>query len=228
MHVLLHGHPTSAFATTLRMHDHCVDVAEVVEDLDLWVEQAAYAAVVLDPMTEDGAGAHWARHMRLAKFATPIVFATAAHVADATPFFRDADDVIRLPIGGQEFVARLQALVRRTRGHSSSVLELGDLSIDQETLQVHYRGTRLAIPKSPARMVESLLLRPGRCVTKEMFLADLYGGRDEPELKIIDVFICKLRHALRQAGAPADLIKTIWGRGYLIEARSSDATAKAA
>jgi two-component system cell cycle response regulator CtrA len=87
---------------------------------------------------------------------------------------------------------------------------------------VHLTGKEYAI-------LELLTLRKGAVLTKEAFLNHLYGGMDEPEVKIIDVFICKLRKKLAQAGA-TDLIGTVWGRGYVLRdpAASAAATATAA
>ena len=56
----------------------------------------------------------------------------------------------------------------------------------------------------------------GTTLTKEMFLNHLYGGMDEPELKIIDVFICKLRKKLQAATGGEHYIETVWGRGYVL------------
>jgi two-component system cell cycle response regulator CtrA len=64
-------------------------------------------------------------------------------------------------------------------------------------------------------MMELLSLRKGTTLTKEMFLNYLYGGLDEPEVKIIDVFICKLRKKLKLQ-AKDDYIETVWGRGYML------------
>ena len=64
-------------------------------------------------------------------------------------------------------------------------------------------------------ILELLVLRKGMVLTKEAFLNHLYGGMDEPEVKIIDVFVCKLRKKLARAGAEG-IIGTIWGRGYMI------------
>src|SRR5256885_15583834 len=66
------------------------------------------------------------------------------------------------------------------------------------------------------QMLELLSLRKGTTLTKEMFLDHLYGGMDEPELKIIDVFICKLRKKLATASAGRNYIETVWGRGYVL------------
>ena len=65
-------------------------------------------------------------------------------------------------------------------------------------------------------MLELLSLRKGTTLTKEMFLNHLYGGMDEPELKIIDVFICKLRKKLAIASNGRNYIETVWGRGYVL------------
>jgi two-component system cell cycle response regulator CtrA len=67
-------------------------------------------------------------------------------------------------------------------------------------------------------MLEMLALRAGSTLTEEMFLNGMYGGMDEPELKIIDVFICKLRKKLAEASGGKNYIETIWGRGYLLRA----------
>jgi two-component system cell cycle response regulator CtrA len=65
-------------------------------------------------------------------------------------------------------------------------------------------------------MLEALALRMGSTLTKEMFLSQLYGGMDEPEVKIIDVFICKLRKKLSLASGGKNYIETVWGRGYIL------------
>jgi len=66
------------------------------------------------------------------------------------------------------------------------------------------------------QMLELLAVRKGATITKEMFLNQLYGGMDEPEMKIIDVFICKLRKKLAAACSGEQYIETIWGRGYVL------------
>ena len=71
-------------------------------------------------------------------------------------------------------------------------------------------------------MLELLSLRKKTLLTKEMFLNQLYGGMDEPEIKIIDVFICKLRKKLANASGGKDYIETIWGRGYVLREPSED------
>ena len=87
------------------------------------------------------------------------------------------------------------------------------MAIDDKV--IHLTGKEYAI-------LELLSLRKGTTLTKEMFLNHLYGGMDEPELKIIDVFICKLRRKLAEALDGEDCIETVWGRGYVLRDSQSD------
>ena len=127
-----------------------------------------------------------------------------------------ADDYLIKPFNMQELSARLQALVRRTNGHSQNILQFGDLTLDLSARDVVVGDTRVELTSKEYQMFELLCLRKGNVVSKESFLDYLYGGMDEPEMKIIDVFICKLRKKIEKAGAPAPLIQTVWGRGYRV------------
>jgi two-component system cell cycle response regulator CtrA len=120
-----------------------------------------------------------------------------------------------------ELVARIQAVVRRSKGHSQSVITTGKLIVNLDAKTVEVDGSRVHLTGKEYQMLELLSLRKGTTLTKEMFLNHLYGGMDEPELKIIDVFICKLRKKLSLACGGANYIETVWGRGYVL--RDSDA-----
>ena len=113
-------------------------------------------------------------------------------------------------------VARIHSIVRRYRGHAQSVIEFGDLVINLDTKSVTVDGERVHLTGKEYQMLELLALRKGMTLSKEMFLNNLYGGMDEPELKIIDVFICKLRKKLANASGGKDYIETVWGRGYML------------
>jgi len=115
-----------------------------------------------------------------------------------------------------ELVARIHAIVRRSKGHAQSVISTGDLlvNLDQKTVEV--AGERVHLTGKEYQMLELLSLCRGTTLTKEMFLNHLYGGMDEPELKIIDVFICKLRKKLANASDGKNYIETVWGRGYVL------------
>ena len=120
------------------------------------------------------------------------------------------------PFHKDELIARIHALVRRSRGHAQSTIQTGDLTVDLDTKKVEINGIRVHLTAKEYKMLELLSLRKGITLTKEMFLNHLYGGMDEPESKIIDVFICKLRKKLASASGGDDFIETVWARGYVL------------
>jgi two-component system cell cycle response regulator CtrA len=105
-----------------------------------------------------------------------------------------ADDYMIKPFHRNELVARIHAIVRRSKGHAQSVIQTGDLVVSLDTKTVEVNGARLHVTRKEYQMMELLSLRKGTTLTKEMFLNHLYGGMDEPELKIIDVFTCRRFH----------------------------------
>jgi two-component system cell cycle response regulator CtrA len=120
------------------------------------------------------------------------------------------------PFHKDELVARIRALVRRSKGHAQSVIDTDDLCVNLDTMTVEINGARVHVTGKEYQMLELLALRKGTTLSKEMFLSHLYGGMDEPEMKIIDVFICKLRKKLANASGGKDYIETVWGRGYVM------------
>jgi two-component system cell cycle response regulator CtrA len=127
-----------------------------------------------------------------------------------------ADDYLTKPFHKDELIARIQAIVRRSQGHAESIITTGDLVVNLDQKTVTVSGARVHLTGKEYQMLELLSLRKGSTLTKEMFLNHLYGGMDEPELKIIDVFICKLRKKLANASEGKNYIETIWGRGYVL------------
>src|SRR5438876_979735 len=127
-----------------------------------------------------------------------------------------ADDYMTKPFHKDELVARIHAVVRRSKGHAQSVILTGELLVNLDTKTVEVGGQRVHLTGKEYQMLELLSLRKGTTLTKEMFLNHLYGGMDEPELKIIDVFICKLRKKLASAAGGKNFIETVWGRGYVL------------
>ena len=127
-----------------------------------------------------------------------------------------ADDYLTKPFEKNELLARIQAIVRRSQGHSQSIISTGRLSINLDAQSVEIDGQAIHLTGKEYGILELLSLRKGTTLTKEMFLNHLYGGMDEPELKIIDVFICKLRKKLSTATGGVTYIETVWGRGYVL------------
>ena len=119
------------------------------------------------------------------------------------------------PFDRSELLARVQAVVRRSKGFSQPRLRVGPMELNLDSREVMVNGQQVHLTGKEYAILELLVLRKGMVLTKEAFLNHLYGGMDEPEMKIIDVFVCKLRKKLAMAGAD-HLIGTVWGRGYMI------------
>jgi two-component system cell cycle response regulator CtrA len=177
-----------------------------------------YDIILLDLNLPDMSGYEVLRTLRVARVKTPILILSGlAGIEDKVRGLGfGADDYLTKPFHKDELIARIQAIVRRSKGHAQSVIETGELlvNLDQKTVEVE--GQRVHLTGKEYQMLELLSLRKGTTLTKEMFLNHLYGGMDEPELKIIDVFICKLRKKLAQATKGDHFIETVWGRGYVL------------
>jgi two-component system, cell cycle response regulator CtrA len=129
------------------------------------------------------------------------------------------------PFHKDELVARIHAIVRRSKGHAQSLITTGHLVVDLDTKNAQLHGKHIHLTSKEYQILELLALRKGSTMTKEMFLNHLYGGMDEPEAKIIDVFICKLRKKLANASGGQDYIETVWGRGYALREPSEQSVA---
>ncbi len=158
------------------------------------------------------------RSLRMSKVKTPtLILSGLANIENKVRGLGfGADDYITKPFHKDELIARIHAIVRRSKGHAQSVIQIGDLVVNLDSKAVEVNGARVYLTAKEYQVLELLSLRKGSSVTKEMFLTNLYGGMDEPEMKIIDVFICKLRKKLANASGGKDYIETIWGRGYVL------------
>src|SRR5215203_5546365 len=177
-----------------------------------------YDIILLDLNLPDMSGYEVLRSLRVAKVKTPILILSGlAGIEDKVKGLGfGADDYLTKPFHRDELVARIHAIVRRSKGHAQSVITTGDLVVNLDTKTVEVGGARVHLTGKEYQMLELLSLRKGTTLTKEMFLNHLYGGMDEPELKIIDVFICKLRKKLANASQGKNYIETVWGRGYVL------------
>lgn len=177
-----------------------------------------YDLIVLDLMLPDIDGYEVLRRLRAAKVKTPILILSGMSEPDkkVKGLGFGADDYLTKPFDKAELVARIQAIVRRSKGYSESIIRTGKLSVNLDTRTVEVESQPLHLTGKEYGILELLSLRKGTTLTKEMFLNHLYGGMDEPELKIIDVFVCKLRKKLSGATGGDNYIETVWGRGYVL------------
>ena len=177
-----------------------------------------YDIILLDLNLPDMSGFEVLRSLRVSKVKTPILIlsgiASIEHKVKGLGY--GADDYMTKPFHKTELIARVHAIVRRSRGHAQSIVQIGDLTVNVDAKTVHIKQVRVNLTGKEYQMLELLSLRRGTTITKEMFLNQLYGGMDEPEIKIIDVFMCKIRKKLAIASGGKDYIETVWGRGYLL------------
>jgi len=195
-----------------------VDTADLGEDGLEIGKLYDYDIIVLDIMLPDIDGFEVLRRLRDGRVDTPVLILSG--LTDSENKVKGlgigADDYLIKPFDKKELLARIQAVVRRSAGHSQSIITTGLLTVNLDSHTVEVEGQPVHLTGKEFGILELLSLRKGTTLTKEMFLNHLYGGMDEPELKIIDVFICKLRKKLNAATGGENYIETVWGRGYVL------------
>jgi two-component system cell cycle response regulator CtrA len=194
---------------------HTTDLGEDGIDLGKVYD---YDIILLDLNLPDMSGFEVLRTLRSARIATPILILSGlASIEDKIRGLGlGADDYVSKPFHKDELIARIQAIVRRSQGHAQSLIATGALVVNLDSKMVTVHDIRINLTTKEYQILELLSLRKGSTLTKEMFLNNLYGGMDEPEAKIIDVFICKLRKKLATASQGHNFIETVWGRGYTL------------
>lgn len=177
-----------------------------------------YDIILLDLNLPDMDGYEVLQKLRNSKVLTPILILSGMTDIEhkIKGFGIGADDYVTKPFNKDELIARIHAIVRRSKGHAESVIHTGQITVNLDAKTVETNGKSIHLTGKEYAMLELLSLRKGSTLTKEMFLNHLYGGMDEPELKIIDVFICKLRKKLAGATNGENYIETVWGRGYVL------------
>lgn len=175
-----------------------------------------YDIIILDLNLPDMHGYDVLKKLRIAKIHTPVLVLSGNSEMDSKlrSFSFGADEYVTKPFQREELVARIQAVVRRSKGHAQSMIRTGKLVVNLNKKMVEVDNFRVHLTSKQYAIVELLALHKGRTLTKDTILNHLYGGIDEPEHKIIDVFVCGLRKKLTNACGGENYIETIRGRGY--------------
>lgn len=218
--LLVEDDPTTSKSIELMLGNanlnvYATDLGE--EGIDL-AKLYDYDLILLDLNLPDMNGREVLRQLRRARIETPILILSGNDDADnkIRGFGFGADDYLTKPFHREELIARIHAIIRRSKGHAQSIISTGQICVNLDAKTVEVDNSPVHLTGKEYQMLELLSLRKGTTLTKEMFLNHLYGGMDEPELKIIDVFICKLRKKLSEATHGENHIETVWGRGYVL------------
>jgi two-component system cell cycle response regulator CtrA len=221
MHILLvEDNPVAAKSIELKLvaEGHNVFTTDLGEDAIELTGLYDYDLVLLDLELSDMSGLDVLRTVRTKKVRTPVIVLTAASDVETKvkALTAGADDFISKPFHKAELAARINAVVRRSRGHAESIIRTGAIALNLDTRTTEVSGVRVHLTPSEYKVLELLSLRKNSVLTKEMCLNHLYNGLREPEVKIIDVFICKLRKKLSAASDGGNQIETVWGGGYML------------
>jgi two-component system, cell cycle response regulator CtrA len=211
----------------LRAEDFEIQAVEVGEEGVHLGRLNEYHLILLDLNLPDMSGYDVLRSLRAANVKTPTLILSGLgsieNKVKALGF--GADDYLTKPFHKDELIARIHAILRRSAKRTDDVVRCGDLVINLEAQRASIRDKFVVLTRKEFQILEFMALRYGSTITKEMFLNHLYGGMDEPEVKIIDVFICKLRKKLAEASGGTQYIETVWGRGYTLREHASQSIA---
>lgn len=177
-----------------------------------------YDIILLDLILADAKGYKMLQRLRAAPLRTPVLILSADDELDQkVKFLRcGADDFLTRPFDNCELTARIEAIVRRSRGHSESTIRTDKLKVNLGAHVVSVDDRPVQLSPKEYGILELLSLRKGTVLGKEAFLNHLYGGIDEPAAQIIDVYVCRLRKKLAQATGGSHYIQTQWGQGYVL------------
>jgi two-component system cell cycle response regulator CtrA len=228
MRILIIEDNTSTSMTislALKKHGMLTDIAELGQEGLETSSLYDYDLVILDIMLPDANGIDILKQLRHARSSVPVLILSGLGTPEEKikGLISGADDYLTKPFNADELVARVKAIVRRSQGHAASIIKIGDLEInlDEHSTYINKKNVNLTLKEQS--VLEILALKKGMVVTKEIFFDHLYNGMDEPDFKIIDVFICKLRKKLMESSGGKNYIETAWGRGYLMRSSSVEA-----
>ncbi len=207
----------------LRSEGYDCDIKRLGEDGLIAAKLHDYGVILLDLMLPDMEGLEVLRRLRADQINTPVLILSGlGDGGTKSKGLNDgADDYLVKPFDNRELLARIEAVLRRSKGHRDTIISIGSLGVNLDSQTVELDGQSVPVTRKEYQILELLVQRKGKVLSKEMFLNHLYGGIDEPELKIIDVFVCKLRKKLTEASGGENYIETVWGRGYMLRESAS-------
>ena len=182
-------------------------------------ETGAFDVLIVDRMLPGGDGLDIVTALRAQGVMTPAVFLTALNEVDdrVAGLRAGGDDYIAKPFSFLELLARLEAVIRRKEAAPDTILRVGDVEMNLLARTVKRANTEIALMPREFRLLEFLIRHAGQTVTRTMLLEGVWKYRFEPETKIIDVQMSRLRQKIDR-GFEAPLIHTVRGSGYRINA----------
>ncbi len=200
----------------LRQEGYEFEHARDGEDGIALAREYGYNIILLDLGLKDMEGHAVLKQLRDKRVATPVLILTGRDGIDekikALGF--GADDYVMKDVDRRELVARIQAIIRRSSGHSDNSVDIGALSVDLGARMASVSGQAIHLTTKEYAVLELLALRRGNTISKEALVNHIYSGLDEPDPKIVDVFICRIRRKIAEQAGGLNYIETAWGRGY--------------
>jgi DNA-binding response OmpR family regulator len=221
--LLLEDEPEMARALleALRRRDVLADHVRTIADADAMARIGTYDVLVLDRRLPDGEGLDLVASLRQRKYPVPILVLTALGSIDHRVDGLDsgADDYLAKPFAIEELLARLRALQRRGPTLSDKYLNFGNLSVDPRSNEISIAGSVVEFPRREYLVLETLMRRPNRIVTRSNLIESVYALEDEIGSNALDAHISRIRKKLVLAGAAAE-IRAVRNIGYLIRAKA--------
>jgi two-component system OmpR family response regulator len=205
-----------AVSSALRQSAHLVSLARSGDEADRALSTSEYDLVLLDLGLPRIDGFEVLKRLRQRRSRVPVIILTARDSPDDRVAGLDlgADDYLTKPFQLAELEARVRALIRRAHAIASSEIVHGPLKLDMAGRRLYCHGQPVELSARELAVVELLLLREGRVVTKQQIIDHLYGWEDVSTSNAVEVFVYRLRKKLDISGVD---IKTVRGMGYLIE-----------